>query len=66
MEMEGEPRRLYKVKVSVENELDNIADISNVTLNEVGLESLLKFPKAIGTLPPRVILVGCKPKEFDT
>ena len=39
-----------------------MAEISRFTLHEVGLEGLLRFSKAIGTLPSKVILIGCKPK----
>ena len=43
----------------------DIAELSRFTLHEVGLEGLLKFAKAIGALPPKVILIGCKPKALS-
>jgi len=65
MGMEGEPGRLSRVEVDVEDVPDEVGELARVTLHEVGLEGLLKFSKAIGTLPPRVILVGCKPKDLS-
>jgi hydrogenase maturation protease len=43
----------------------DIAELSRFTLHEVGLEGLLQFAKAIGVLPSKVILIGCKPKDFS-
>ena len=63
MEMEGEPGRLSRSEVDVEDIEEDAGDLARVSLHEVGLEGLLKFSKAIGTLPPRVVLVGCKPKD---
>ncbi len=62
--MEGEPGQLHKSGIMVEEEVGDIAELSRFTLHEVGLEGLLKFAKAIGSLPPRVVLIGCKPKAF--
>ena len=62
--IEGEPGRLHKSDVVVEGSLEDTAELSRFTLHEVGLEGLLKFSKAIDTLPPRVVLIGCKPKAF--
>ncbi len=64
MKMEGEPGRLSRVEVDVEDVKDEAGELARVTLHEVGLEGLLKFSKTIGTLPPRVVLVGCKPKNI--
>jgi hydrogenase maturation protease len=62
--VEGEPGRLHKSGIVVDEDVGDIAELSRFTLHEVGLEGLLKFAKAIGALPPRVILIGCKPKAF--
>ena len=64
MNIEGEPGQLYKSDVVVEGSLEDTTELSRFTLHEVGLEGLLKFSKAIGTLPPRVVLIGCKPKAL--
>ena len=61
MEMEGEPGLLRRVEVG---DIDDAGELARATLHEVGLEGLLKFSKAIGALPPRVVLVGCKPKDL--
>ncbi len=62
--LEGEPGQLYKSGIVVEEGGEDAAELSRFTLHEVGLEGLLKFAKAIGALPPRVILIGCKPKAL--
>jgi len=62
--IEGKPGQLYKSGIMVEEEEGDAAELSRFTLHEVGLEGLLKFAKAIGVLPPRVILIGCKPKAL--
>jgi hydrogenase maturation protease len=62
--VEGEPGRLFKWEVVIEGSVGDVAGLSRFTLHEVGLEGLLKLSKAIGTLPPRVILIGCKPESL--
>jgi len=62
--IEGKPGQLYKSGIMVEEEEGDAAELSRFTLHEVGLEGLLKFAKAIGVLPPRVIIIGCKPKAL--
>ena len=64
MDLEGEPGQLQKSKIKVEDDGGDVAELSRFTLHEVGLEGLLKFAKAIGVLPPKVILIGCKPKSL--
>ena len=65
MEMDGEPGLLRRVEVDV-SDLDlDAGELARATLHEVGLEGLLKFSKTIGALPPRVVLVGCKPKDLS-
>jgi len=65
MDFEGEPGRLQKSIITVEDDGGDVAELSRFTLHEVGLEGLLKFAKAIGVLPPRVVLIGCKPKSLS-
>jgi hydrogenase maturation protease len=59
-----EPGDLIKVELKVKNGIDDVSELAIVTLHEVGLEGLLRFSKAIGTLPQKVFLVGCKPETF--
>jgi len=61
--LEGEPGQLYKSTIEVEG-VGDIAELSRLTLHEVGLEGLLRFAKEIGVLPPKVVLIGCKPKAL--
>lgn len=62
--VEGEPGRLYKWDVVVEGSIGDDAELSRFTLHEVGLEGLLRLSKAMGILPPSVILIGCKPESL--
>ena len=64
-DVEGEPGVLFKTEVAVEGDLDDMAEISRFSLHEVGLEGLLRFSKAIGTIPSKVILIACKPKVVE-
>ncbi|MGQ9680870.1 MAG: hydrogenase maturation protease [Candidatus Bathyarchaeia archaeon] len=61
--IEGKPGELKVIEVNLEKILDS--RIAELSLHEAGLEALLKFSKAIGTLPSRIILVGCIPKEIS-
>ncbi len=63
MEMDGPPGTLKRMDVKVDDLEAGTSDLVRFTLHEVGVEGLLRFSKAIGTLPTRVILVGCKPKR---
>jgi hydrogenase maturation protease len=65
MTMEGEPGKLYLTKLQVDEPTEDIADLSRMSLQEVGLEGLLKFAKAINVLPEEIILIGCKPKTLE-
>ena len=65
MEMEGAPGKIIMDLIKIENINENISELAKTSLHEVGLEGLLHFSKAIGALPPKVILIGCKPKNID-
>ena len=43
----------------------DVSELARMTLHEVGLEGLLRFSRAIGTLPERNFLVGCRPKSLE-
>lgn len=62
MEMDGAPGTLKCLEIDVEDIDADASDLWRFTLHESGVEGLLRFSKAIGTLPARIILVGCKPK----
>jgi hydrogenase maturation protease len=64
MNLEGDPGKVVKSTVKVEEGIDDISELAKTTLHEVGLEGLLRFSKSIGTLPSEVILIGCKPKTI--
>ncbi len=65
MTMDGEPGKLYLTKLQVDEPAEDITELSRMTLHDADLEGLLKFAKAINTLPEEVILIGCKPKNLE-
>lgn len=66
IESSGGPGTLYKKEITVEEiGVDGVTDLVSLSLHEAGLEGLLKLAKALGTLPPRVILIGCEPKSLE-
>lgn len=64
MEMEGPPGTIKRIDIDVHDLEAGTSDLARFTLHEVGVEGLLRFSKAIGVLPPRVVLVGCKPEKI--
>jgi hydrogenase maturation protease len=66
MEGNADPGTIQKVEIDT-NTIDSseAADLSKLTVHEIGLEGLLKFSKAIGTLPEKVFLIGCIPENFN-
>ncbi len=61
---EGEPGSLSRSRLVVEAGVEDVAELARLTLHEAGLEGLLQFSKSIGTLPPEVFFIGCKPKTL--
>jgi hydrogenase maturation protease len=64
MNIDGDFGIIYESMLEVKEGIDDVSDIAKTTLHEVGLEGLLRFSKAIGTLPSKVALIGCKPKNI--
>ena len=63
MKMEGDPGTIRQVEIDVHDMTEqDVLGLTEISLHEAGLEELIKFSKAIGTIPPRIILIGCKPK----
>jgi len=63
MKMEGDPGTIRQVEIDVHDMTEqDVLGLTEISLHEAGLEELIKFSKAIGSLPPRIILIGCKPK----
>ena len=60
----GEPGSLSRSRLVVEAGVEDVAELARLTLHEAGLEGLLRFSKSIGTLPPEVFFIGCKPKTL--
>jgi hydrogenase maturation protease len=64
MNMEGDFGKIHMSSLEVEEGIEDVSDLAKTTLHEVGLEGLLRFSKTIGTLPSKVVLIGCKPKNM--
>jgi len=63
MKMAGDPGTIRQVEVDVHDMTEqDVLGLTEISLHEAGLEELIMFSKAIGTIPPRIILIGCKPK----
>ncbi len=60
----GDPGSLSRSRLVVEAGVEDVAELARLTLHEAGLEGLLQFSKSIGTLPPEVFFIGCKPKTL--
>jgi hydrogenase maturation protease len=65
MEMDGSPGEIWVSRLHVDSPTEYIIDLSRTTLHAAKLEGLLKFAKAVDTLPEEVYLVGCKPKSTE-
>ena len=65
MEMEGKWGKIQVSKLKVESSKEDVIDLSRTTLHGAGLDGLLKFAKAVNSLPEEVYLVGCNPKSTD-
>ena len=65
----GSPGTLYRAEIKVEDvsiwheNADEEAILSPISIHETRLEEILRFAKAIGTLPEKVIFIGCEIKE---
>ena len=66
MEIDEAPGSLKMIKIEVEKISPAEAlNLSRFSIHELSLETVLKFSKAIGTLPGEVFLLGCQPERFD-
>ena len=64
MDHQGEPGSLHESRLVVDEDPGDVTELARLTLHEAGLEGLLRFSRAIGTLPQDIYLVGCKPKTL--
>jgi hydrogenase maturation protease len=65
MDHDGAPGSLHRSRLEVNEGAEDISELARLTLHEAGLEGLLRFSKAIGTLPRKVYLIGCKPLTLE-
>jgi len=65
----GSPGTLYRAEIKAEDvsiwneNAKEKAILSPISIHETRLEEILRFAKAIGTLPEKVIFIGCEIKE---
>ena len=65
----GSPGTLYRAEIKAEDvsiwheNAKEEAILSPISIHETRLEEILRFAKAIGTLPEKVIFIGCEVKE---
>ena len=65
----GSPGTLYRAEIKAEDvsiwneNAKEEAILSPISIHETRLEEILRFAKAIGTLPEKVIFIGCEIKE---
>ncbi|MHC1611373.1 MAG: hydrogenase maturation protease [Candidatus Methanospirareceae archaeon] len=62
----GKPGTIYRTEIKAE-EVEEMkpggANIFNLSIHETRLEELLSFAKAIGTLPPTNLVIGCEVRD---
>jgi hydrogenase maturation protease len=56
------PGELHVIDISEIGEIDDAMVKPRAGLHDVGLPGLLRLSQSMGTLPPRVVLIGCEPK----
>lgn len=65
MDHEGKPGTLRRSRLEIQKGDTDVTELARLTLHEAGLEGLLRFSHAIGTLPEEIYLVECKPKTIE-
>ena len=58
------PGELHVIDISEIGEIDDAMVEPRAGLHDVGLPGLLRLAQAMGTIPPKVILIGCEPKSI--
>ena len=68
VEKRGKPGTIYRSEIKAEQveepKPEEAISSFSLSVHETRLEELLLFAKAIGTLPPTTIVIGCEPKEI--
>jgi hydrogenase maturation protease len=65
IETEASPGELRVDKLEVKESQHDLIELSRMTLHDAGIEGLLKFAKAIDTLPEEIYLIGCAPESTE-
>ena len=68
VEKRGKPGTIYRSEIKAEQveepKPEEAMDSFTFSVHETKLEELLLFAKAIGTLPPATIVIGCEVREI--
>jgi hydrogenase maturation protease len=58
------PGELHVIDISEIGAIEDSMVKPRASLHDVGLPGLLRLAQAMGTIPPRVFLIGCEPKSI--
>jgi hydrogenase maturation protease len=58
------PGELHAIDISEIGEIDDAMVKPRAGLHDVGLPGLLRLAQTMGTIPHRIILIGCEPKSI--
>lgn len=61
IDMGGKPGEIFIIKPSID-EMEKIAEMS---LHEIDLNKILAMAKTLNTLPRKIIVIGCQPKNLS-
>lgn len=65
----GKPGSIYKLKPqgrSLQGRPINTEELAVTSMHEVNLEKVIEIGKALGELPPNVVIIGCEPEDTDS
>ena len=66
MELGEKPGSIRMMKLDVEKiSPEEALNLSRFSVHELSLETILKFSKAMGTLPEEVYILGCQPESLE-
>jgi hydrogenase maturation protease len=63
IEIEGTPGALYRVDLKQDDMKMDESSQLGLSIHDMGLDDLLKLSNVMGTLPKKMIVVGCKPVD---
>jgi hydrogenase maturation protease len=61
LEIEGTPGELYRLDLEQEDMKMDVPSQHRLSIHDLGLDDLLRLSNVIGSLPKKMIVIGCKP-----